>query len=154
MANMTKRQIDSINAACRNGFSFDRYDFAVLGEKRLSKTITLAAEEKAVQVKISWQKEIVERTDRYGNTVPAFTGNMVPQLHCAVWHKAAGDSCWHSSGMGKSRVFTDKASPKRLMNRLCELTGLVTDELICEMLPEREREMLRQKTTRNNQTKI
>lgn len=79
---------------------------------------------------------------------------MVPQLHCAVWHKAAGDSCWHSSGMGKSRVFTDKASPKRLMNRLCELTGLVTDELICEMLPEREREMLRQKTTQNNQTKI
>lgn len=41
MAKITKKQVDAIDAACRNGFSFDRYNFGVLGEKCLSKTITL-----------------------------------------------------------------------------------------------------------------
>lgn len=36
------------------------------------------------------------------------------------------------------------------MNRLCELTELVTDELICEMLPEYEREVFRLETKLDN----
>lgn len=146
MAKITERQIDSINAMCRNGFSFDRYDFAVFGEKRLSKTIMLVENEKAVQIKIGWQEEVVKRTDGYGCTMQTYTGNVVPQLHCSVWHKSAGESCWHSYGLGKFRTFPDKIFPKRLMNRLCELTELVTDKLICEMLPEYEREGFQQKT--------
>lgn len=41
MGTMTQKQVDAINAACRNGFSFDRYDFAVSREKRLSKRICM-----------------------------------------------------------------------------------------------------------------
>ena len=56
MAKITDKQIDTINAMCRNGFRFDRHDFAVFGEKRLSKTITLVEDEMTVQVKINWQE--------------------------------------------------------------------------------------------------
>lgn len=150
MAKITEKQIDSINAMCRNGFSFDRYDFAVLGEKRLSKTITFMEDKKAVKLSLGWQNEKVERTDGYGCTMQTYTGNVVPQLHYSVWHKSAGESCWHSYGLGKFRTFPDKVFPKRLMNRLCELTELVTDELICEMLPEYEREVFRLETKLDN----
>ncbi len=145
MAKITEKQIDSINAACRNGFSFDRYDFAVLGEKHLSKTVTLVEDAKAVKLTLGWQNETVKYTNKHGCIVSARTGNVVPQLHCSVWDKAPGESCWHSYGLGKYRTFADKTSSKRLMKRLCEITGLVTDELVCEMLPEREREEFRQK---------
>lgn len=137
MAKITDKQIDAINAMCRNGFSFDRYDFAVLGEKCLSKTIMLVEGCKAIKLRLSWQEEIVKRTNGYGCSVPTFTGNAIPQLHCAVWHKPAGANCWHSYGLGKFRTFPDRVSPKRQMSRLCELTELLTDDLICEMLPER-----------------
>lgn len=146
MAKITKKQIDSIDAACRNGFSFDRYDFAVLGEKHLSKTVTLVEDAKAVKLTLGWQNETVKYTNKHGCIVSARTGNVVPQLHCSVWDKAPGASCWHSYGLGKYHVFTDKAFPKRMMNRLCEITELVTDELVCGMLPEREREGFRLKT--------
>lgn len=146
MAKITKKQVDAINAACRNGFSFDRYNFGVLGEKCLSKTITLVEGCKAVKLRLSWRDEVVKHENQYGCTVPTYTGNVVPQLHCSVWwDKAAGESCRHSYGPGKYRVFKDKVFPKRMMNRLCEVTELVTDELVCEMLPEREREEFRQK---------
>ena len=59
MAKITKKQINSIDAAGRNGFSFDRYDFGVLGEKCLSKTITLVEECKAVKLRLSWRDEVV-----------------------------------------------------------------------------------------------
>lgn len=105
MAKITKRQVDAIDAMCRNGFSFDRYDFAVLGEKHLSKTITLVDESKAVKLCLGWRDETVKRTDGNGYTVQACTGNMVPQLHCSVWHKSAGESFWHSYGLGKYTCF-------------------------------------------------
>ena len=152
MAKITKKQVDAIDAACRNGFSFDRYNFGVLGEKCLSKTITLVEGCKAVKLRLSWRDEVVKHENQYGCTVPTYTGNVVPQLHCSVWDKAPGESCRHSYGPGKYRVFKDKVFPKRMMNRLCEVTELVTDELVCEMLPEREREEFRQKIQERNGT--
>ena len=98
----------------------------------------------------SWQNETVKYTNKHGCIVSARTGNVVPQLHCSVWEKAPGESCWHSHGLGKFHVFRDKAFPKRMMNRLCGVTELVTDELVCEMLPEREREEFRQKIQERN----
>lgn len=146
MAKITKKQVDAIDAACRNGCSFDRYDFAVPGEKRLSKAVKLVEGSKAVKLSLGWRNETVKFTDGHGCIVSAHTSNVVPQLHCSVWwDKAAGESCRHSYGPGKYRVFKDKVFPKRMMNRLCEVTELVTDELVCEMLPEREREEFRQK---------
>lgn len=145
---MTQKQVDAINAACRNGFSFDRYDFAVLGEKRLSKIITLVKDRKEVKLSLSWRDEVVKVENEHGCMVPTYTGNVVPQLHCSIWDKAPGESCWHSYGLGKYHVFTDKTSPKRLMNRLCEITELVTDNLVCEMLPDKECAEFRQKAER------
>lgn len=146
MAKITKKQMDAIDAACRNGFSFDRYDFTMLGEKRLSKSVSLVEGSKAVKLSLGWRNEIVKYTNEYGCTAPTYTGNVVPQLHCSVWEKASMEGCWHSSGQGKFHVFRDKAFPKRMMSRLCEVTELVTDELICEMLPEYEREVFRRET--------
>lgn len=152
MAKITKKQVDAIDVACRNGFSFDQYNFGVLGEKCLSKTITLVEGGKAVKLRLSWRDEVVKHENQYGCTVPTYTGNVVPQLHCSVWDKAPGESCRHSYGPGKYRMFKDKVFPKRMMNRLCEVTELVTDELVCEMLPEREREEFRQKIQERNGT--
>ena len=118
---MTQKQVDAINAACRNGFSFDRYDFAVLGEKRLSKTISLVEGSKEVKLSLSWRNEVVKVENEHGCMVPTYTGNVVPQLHCSIWDKTPGESCWHSYGLGKYHVFTDKTSPKRLMNRCARL---------------------------------
>lgn len=146
MAKITKKQVDAIDAACLNGFSFDRYGFTVLGEKRLSRRVTLVEDGKEVKLILGWQNEIVKYTNKHGCIVSARTGNVVPQLHCSVWKKAPGESCWHSHGLGKFHVFRDKAFPKRMMNRLCEVTELITDELVCVMLPENIREEFRQKT--------
>lgn len=107
---------------------------------------------KAVKLRLSWRDEVVKHENQYGCTVPTYTGNVVPQLHCSVWDKAPGESCRHSYGPGKYRMFKDKIFPKRMMNRLCEVTELVTDELVCEMLPEREREEFRQKIQERNGT--
>ena len=101
---------------------------------------------KEVKLILGWQNEIVKYTNKHGCIVSARTGNVVPQLHCSVWKKAPGESCWHSHGLGKFHVFRDKAFPKRMMNRLCEVTELITDELVCVMLPENIREEFRQKT--------
>lgn len=57
---MTQKQVDAINAACRNGFSFDRYDFAVSREKRLSKIITLVKDRKEVKLSLSWRDEVMK----------------------------------------------------------------------------------------------
>jgi len=146
MAKITKKQVDAIDAACRNGFRFDRYGFAALGEKRLSRSVTLVEDGKEVKLTLGWQHETVKYTNKHGCIVSARTGNVVPQLHCSIWEKSPGESCWHSHGLGKFHSFQDKAFPKRMMNRLCEVTELVTDELVCGMLPEREREEFRQKT--------
>lgn len=146
MAKITKKQMDAIDAACRNGFSFDQYDFAMLGERRLSKSVSLVEGSKAVKLSLGWRNEIVKYTNEYGCTAPTYTGNVVPQLHCSVWEKAPGESCWHSHGLGKFHVFRDKAFSKRVMSRLCKITELVTDELVCEMLPKNIREEFRQKT--------
>nr|DAE30316.1 MAG TPA: hypothetical protein [virus sp. ct5rm7] len=150
MAKITKKQIDAIDAACRNGFSFDQYDFGVSGDKSLSKTITLVEGRKAVKLRLSWQDEVVKHKNRYGCTVPTYTGNVVPLLHCSVWHKHTESDCWHSYGLGVFRTFSDRKSSKRLMKSLCEITELVTDELMCEMLPERECEEFRQKAEQAN----
>ena len=146
MAKITKKQINAIDAMCRNGFRFDRYDFVLLGEKNLSKTIMLVEEKKAVKLNLSWQEETVKRTDEHGVTMTERTGNLVPRLHCSVWHKPSGEGCWHSYGLGKSRTFTGKASPGRLVKQLCRMTELVTDEMVCGMLPEHDRGEFRQKT--------
>ena len=66
MAKITKKQMDAIDAACRNGFSFDRYDFAVLGERRLSKSVSLVEGSKAVKLSLGWRNEIVKYTNEYG----------------------------------------------------------------------------------------
>ena len=136
MAKITGKQIDSINAMCRNGFSFDQYDFGVSGDKSLLKTITLVEGRKAVKLRLSWQDEVVKHKNQYGCTVPTCTGNVVPLLHCSVWHKHTEADCWHSYGLGVFRTFTDRKSSKRLMKSLCEMTAMVTDEMVCEMLPE------------------
>ena len=76
---MTQKQVDAINAACRNGFSFDRYDFAVSREKRLSKIITLVKDRKEVKLSLSWRDEVMKVENEHGCMVPTYTGNVVPQ---------------------------------------------------------------------------
>lgn len=146
MAKITRKQVDAINARCKNGFHFDLQTFMERGEKQLCKLVTLVEEKKVVKVALYWKQEIVRRKNEHGYTVPEYTGNVVPALHCAVWNKSESSPCWMSYGTGGFHDFKDAPSAKRLMNSLCEMTDKVTDRLVCEMVPEHEREEFSRKT--------
>ena len=140
---ISKKTVESIDARCRNGFCFDLQHFMERGEKQLCRSITLRAKEKLVRLTLRWRDEVSYRKDDRGGTIREYTGNVVPELHCAVWHKSEVSPCWTSHGIGGFHVFSDHPSPKRLMNALADATALVTDELILSLLPEREREEYR-----------
>lgn len=145
MAKITQKQVDALNARCRNGFRFDLQTFMERGDKQLYKLVTLVEDKKEVKIGLYWKKEAVKRKDEYDCIVHEYTGNVIPVLHCAVWHKSATTSCWVSHGLGSFHEFRNAPSAKRLMNALCDMTNEVTDELVYEMLPEHERETFRQK---------
>lgn len=144
MAKMTQKQVDNLNARCGNGFHFDLQTFMERGEKQLCKLIALEEEKKIVKIGLYWKDEVVKRRNEHGCTVSEYTGNVIPTLHCAVWRKSETTSCWVSHGLGSFHEFRNVPSTKRLMNALCDMTGEVTDELICEMLPKQEQETFRQ----------
>ncbi len=140
MATMTLKQINDINGKCQNGFRFDLQSFVEKGEKGLVKEIVIQKDEKYIKVSLYWVDEIIKQKNEHQCLVPSFTRKVLPQVHVAVWHKKASVSFWGSSGLGEFHRFKDFPSNKRLMNELCKRTELVTDELVCSMLPERERE--------------
>lgn len=145
MAKITQKQVDTLNARCRNGFRFDLQTFMERGEKQLCKLVTLEEDKKIVKVGLYWKDEVVKRRNEYGCIIPEYTGNVIPALHCAVWRTSETTSCWVSHGLGSFHEFRNAPSAKRLMNALCDMTSEVTDELICGMLPENEREAFQQK---------
>lgn len=149
---ISEKTVNTLNARCRNGFRFDLQRFGERGEKQLCRFITLRENEKLVKLTLWWRDEAIYRKNDYGCTIRRYTGNVVPELHCAVWHKSAASPCWVSNGLGEFHPFGDHPSPKRLMNALTEATALVTDELILSLLPEREREECRKILTDQNKT--
>lgn len=149
---ISKKSVEAIDARCRNGFRFDLQRFVERGEKQLCRSITIRENEKLVKLTLWWRDETIYRKNDYGCMLREYTGNVVPELHCAVWHKRPDSSCWSSYGLGGFHPFGDHPSPKRLMNALTEATALVTDELILSLLPERERVECRKILTDQNKT--
>lgn len=141
---ISKKSVEMLDARCRNGFRFDLQRFVERGEKQLCRSITIWENEKLVRLTLWWRDEATYRKNQYGCTIREYTGNVVPELHCAVWHKSEASPCWVSHGLGGFHPFSDRPSPKRMMNALADATALVTDELILSLLPEREREEYRQ----------
>lgn len=137
---ISKKSVGAIDARCRNGFRFDLQRFVERGEKQLCRFITIRENEKLVKLTLWWRDEAIYRKNQYGCTIREYTGNVVPELHCAVWHKSEDSPCWVSLGFGGFHPFSDHPASKRLMNALADATALVTDELILSLLPERERE--------------
>lgn len=132
---ISKKSVEAIDARCRNGFRFDLQRFVERGEKQLCRSITIRENEKLVKLTLWWRDETIYRKNDYGCMLREYTGNVVPELHCAVWHKRPDSSCWSSYGLGGFHPFGDHPSPKRLMNALTEATALVTDELILRCCP-------------------
>lgn len=100
--------------------------------------------EKRIELTLWWRNEVLSNKDECGYTTRIHTGNVVPELHCTVWHKCENSPLWVSHGLGGFHPFSEYPSPKRLINALADDTALVTDELILSLLPEREREEYRQ----------
>ena len=149
---ISEKTVNTLNARCRNGFRFDLQSFGERGEKQLYRFITIRENEKLVKLTLWWRDEAIYRKNDYGCTIRRYTGNVVPELHCAVWHKSAASPCWVSNGLGGFHPFSDRPSSKRLTNALADATALVTDELILSLLPEREREECRKILTDQNKT--
>lgn len=138
MAKIAQKQVDSINSRCKNGFTFYIRGFIESGRKQLVKTVTLKEDEKMIEIELSWTEEIVYQRNRYGCEVPHRTGNLLPLLRVSVWDKSKSSKAWSSEGFGRKLTFNEYPSTKKIMNKLCEATELVTDELIGSLLPEPE----------------
>lgn len=149
---ISKKSVETIDARCRNGFRFDLQRFVERGEKQLCRFVTIRENETLVKLTLWWRDEAVYRKNDYGCTIREYTGNVVPELHCAVWRKSEASPCWVSLGFGGFHSFSDHSLSKRQINALAEATALVTDELILSLLPEREREECRQILSNQTQT--
>lgn len=131
MKTITKKQADAINAQCQNGFCLDVRHYVERGEKQLHKIITLTQGQKKIEVSLYWTEE---------RNPSGYTGNVVPCLHCAVWHKSSTTPCWCSHGLGTFHELSDHPSPKRLMKALCSATALVDGSLERSLVPPSEHE--------------
>lgn len=140
MASITRKSVETINAKCKNGFRFNIRGFQERSEKNLVKMITVREDEKIVEVQLYWSDEIIHKKNAYGVSLPHYTKNVIPQVLISIWTKKKGDACWHSYGLGSHHRFSEYPCNKRLMNKLCEVTEYVTDDLIRSLLPENERE--------------
>lgn len=153
MANsISKKSIEGINAKCKNGFRFDVQNFMERSTKQLCRSITLKENKKLVKLTLWWRDETTVYKNEYGCTICRYTGNVIPELHCAVWLKCENSPCWVSYGLGKFHPFGEHPSPKRLTTRLTDATALVIDELILSLLPEREQAECRQTLSAQNKT--
>ena len=138
MAKITQKQVNDINSKCKNGFTFNIRGFVESGRKQLVKTITLKEDEKMVEAGLCWAEEVVHQKNPHGCNVPHRTGNFIPVLRVSVWRSSRQSGTWSSAGSGNRHEFKDHPSTKKMTNKLCEVSGLVTDELICSLLPDKE----------------
>lgn len=140
MAKITQKQVNDINSKCKNGFSFYIRGFVEVGRKQLNKTIILKKDEKMIEAELCWSEEILHKKDPNGYNIPYRTGNYIPALRVSVWRSSKSSGAWISSGLGNKHEFKEYPSTKKMMSKLCEVTEYATDELICSLLPESERQ--------------
>lgn len=138
MAKITQKQVNDINSKCKNGFTFYIRGYVEAGRKQLLKTIKLKEDEKIVEAELYWAEEIVRPQNPNGGNVPHRTGNFFPGLRVSVWRKPKHLEAWISGGFGNKHEFKEHPSAKKMINKLCEVSELVTDELICSLLPDEE----------------
>lgn len=138
MAKITQKQINDINSKCKNGFTFYIQGYVEAGRKRLNKTIMLKEDEKMVEAELYWAEEIVYPQNPHEGSVPHCTDNFIPGLRVSVWHKLKHSDAWLNKGFGNTHEFKEHSSAKKMINKLCEVSELVTDELICSLLPDEE----------------
>lgn len=149
---ISKKSVEAIDSRCRNGFRFDLQRFMERGEKQFCRNIMLKENERRIELTLWWRNEVLSHKDECGYTIRIHTGNVIPELHCAVWHKCENSPLWVSYDLGGFHPFSDRPSPKRMMNALADATVQVTDELILSLLPERERTECRQLLAGQKQT--
>lgn len=135
---MSKRQVESINSKCKNGFSFYIRGFVEAGKKQLNKTFILKEDEKMIEAELYWAEEILLKKNPKGYNIPYRTGNYIPALRVSVWRSSKSSGAWISGGLGNKHEFKEYPSTKKMMSKLCEVTEYATDELICSFLPEPE----------------
>ena len=138
MAKITQKQVNDINSKCKNGFTFYIRGYMEVGRKQLIKSITLKEDEKTVEVELYWTEEIICQKNSHGCNTPHRTGNFIPVLRVSVWRSSKQSGAWLSEGFGNKHEFKDQSSTKKMTNKLCDVSELVTDELICSLLPEPE----------------
>ena len=149
---ISKKSVEMLDARCRNGFRFDLQRFVERGEKQLCRSITLKENERRTELTLWWRNEVLSNKDECGYTTRIHTGNVVPELHCTVWHKCENSPLWVSHGLGGFHPFSEHPSSKRLINALADSTSVVTVDLILSLLPELEREDFRQIIAGQNKT--
>lgn len=138
MAKITQKQVNDINSKCKNGFTFYIRGYMEAGRKQLIKSITLKEDEKTVEVELYWTEEIICQKNPHGCNAAHRTGNFIPDLRVSVWRKSKQSQIWGSEGFGNKHEFKEYPSAKKMINKLCEVSELVTDELICSLLPDEE----------------
>lgn len=124
---MTKADVLKVNAGCVNGFGLNVYNAVMRGEKDLTKKIPME-NGRYLEATLTWNKEVVNKTNDYGCTYPVETGNVKPVLHLSVWTSK-------ENGMAISRglgYWLDAGEPvkRRSVKALQELTKEYTEDKI------------------------
>lgn len=136
---ISNKTIEAITTRCYYGFRFDQQKFLECGEKQLCRRIILKENEKLIKLTLWWRDEVIINKDANGYNVRVYTGNVIPELHCSIWHRRKESPLWVSHGLGAFHPFREHPSPKRQILALADATVHITDELILSLLPEYER---------------
>lgn len=139
MPEISKQEIDRINAMCINGFRFNPRSLEAQVMGILTKTITLPQCRIVIQLNIRWKEETQERRNAAGILVGVVTDNVVPLLHCICWHCSEDTEEPSSLGIAGFHTFSALSSPTQDLAVLWEAAGLVTDTLVRSLLPESDR---------------
>ena len=111
---ITKKQVDSINNQCANGWELDVQYFLFHGEKTLIKQIQLD-DENYLEFAIRYN---------YKNQV---------SLHISKYYHKIGENYSSTNGMGKNKILDETQVKRKNVNNLVSFTKNLNDEKLLEI---------------------
>lgn len=130
MASITRKQVESYNAACKNGFVFDLHFFLTHGEKSLVRVVKLA-DGSELHAQLWYTEEYEPRKNAWGQSFKVPTGRHIPQVNISRYYRNEGSPFLTSHGMGKF-IEVGQPSARRMFSALQKLTADLDDAWIMQ----------------------
>lgn len=109
MPKISKEQVNKINSKCSNGWQLDLEYYLYHGEKQLIKCIDIDKE-------------------NYLKFTICYNSQNQMILYISKFYHKQDDYFAHSEGLGKRTMLNDTPTKKKELNKLIQLTHLLTDK--------------------------